>query len=57
MIEYLLSMPPFSAANIATDWNQKLISLVKLKLDEENTVVYYPKGDGPFLSPTDNDDA
>ena len=35
LIEFLLSMPPFSAAKIATDWNQKLVSLVKLELHEK----------------------
>lgn len=57
LIELLLSMPPFSAAKIATDWNQKLVSLAKLELDEKSTVVWYPKGGDPFPPPTSSDDA
>ncbi|KAI4917938.1 uncharacterized protein J4E92_008876 [Alternaria infectoria] len=55
LIESLLSTLPFSAANIATDWNQKLVPFVKLKFDEEYTVVHYPEGDDPFPSPTNDD--
>ena len=57
LIELFLSMPPFSAANIATDWNKKLVSLAKLELDKECNAVWYLKGGDPFPPPIHNDEA